>query len=115
MALALGAQPLPIRLDEDGVLRVSGTRVTLDTIAAAFNAGATPKEIALGYDSVPLEDIYLVLGYYLRNRSEVNAYFAERRQQGEGMQREAESRLQWSELRARLVARRRVTDASTGA
>jgi uncharacterized protein (DUF433 family) len=43
MALALEAPPLPITRDSDGVLRVSGTRVTLDTIIGAFNAGSTPE------------------------------------------------------------------------
>lgn len=114
MALALEAQPLPIRMDQDGVLRVSGTRVTLDTIVAAFNAGGTPEEIVLGYDSVPLEDVYLVLGFYLRNRSEVDAYLAERERLAETTQVEAESRLRWSEVRERLLARRRSVDASPG-
>src|SRR5437764_15458663 len=114
MTLALEAQPLPIGIDQDGVLRVSGTRVTLDTIVAAFNAGATPEEIVLGYDSVPLEDVYLVLGHYLRNRSEVDAYLAERGRLAERTQAEAESRLQWSEVRKRLIARRNAADASPG-
>lgn len=114
MALALEAPPLPIETDQDGVLRISGTRVTLDTIVAAYNAGATPEEIVLGYDSVPLEDVYLVLGYYLRNRSEVDAYLAERGRLAEATQVEAESRLQWSEVRERLLARRKSADASPG-
>ena len=37
---------VPIHTDADGVVRVAGTRVTLDTIVAAFDAGATAEEIA---------------------------------------------------------------------
>jgi hypothetical protein len=37
---------VPIHTDGDGVVRVAGTRVTLDTIVAAFDAGATAEEIA---------------------------------------------------------------------
>ena len=37
---------VPIRTDADGVVRIAGTRVTLDTIVAAFDAGATAEEIA---------------------------------------------------------------------
>jgi hypothetical protein len=33
-------------MDENGVVRVAGTRVTLDTLIAAFNTGATSEEIA---------------------------------------------------------------------
>ena len=37
---------VPIHTDADGVVRVAGTRVTLDTIVAAFDAGAAAEEIA---------------------------------------------------------------------
>jgi hypothetical protein len=32
---------IPIETDADGVIRVAGTRVTMDTLVAAFNEGAT--------------------------------------------------------------------------
>jgi uncharacterized protein (DUF433 family) len=35
---------------------VAGTRVTLDTIVAAFDAGATAEEISQQYSSMPLAD-----------------------------------------------------------
>ena len=41
--------PVPIERNTDGVLRVGGTRVTLDTLVTAFLAGATAEEIALRY------------------------------------------------------------------
>jgi hypothetical protein len=34
---------VPIHTDVDGVVRVAGTRVTLDTMVAAFDAGATAE------------------------------------------------------------------------
>jgi uncharacterized protein (DUF433 family) len=37
---------VPIHTDIDGMIRVGGTRVTLDTLVAAFDAGATAEEIA---------------------------------------------------------------------
>jgi hypothetical protein len=49
---------VPVYTDADGVIRVAGTRATLDTIVGAFDAGATPEEIAQQYSSVPLKDIY---------------------------------------------------------
>jgi uncharacterized protein (DUF433 family) len=42
---------VPIQTDADGVVRVAGTRVTLDTIVGAFDAGATAEEIAQQYSS----------------------------------------------------------------
>ncbi|HYV38047.1 MAG TPA: DUF433 domain-containing protein, partial [Gemmataceae bacterium] len=58
-------ETIPLLLDSDGVLRVSETRVTLDTIVGAFTEGATAEEIAQQYPSVPLADVYAVIGYYL--------------------------------------------------
>jgi uncharacterized protein (DUF433 family) len=113
MALALKAEPPPIRADEDGVLRVGGTRVTLDTVVGAFNAGSTPEEIALQYDSLRLEDVYLVVGYYLRNQAEIDSYLAQRREEGDAMRAEADARLRWSEVRERLLARRGSADTET--
>ena len=49
---ALVAQPPPIRTDEDGIFRVGETRVRLDTVIDAFNAGCSPEEILLKYPSL---------------------------------------------------------------
>ena len=44
--------------DKDGVIRVKGTRVTLEVIVTAFDAGATAEEIAQQYPTVGLEAAY---------------------------------------------------------
>jgi hypothetical protein len=36
MSLVLESQPLPLQADTEGIIRVAGTRVTLDTVIAAF-------------------------------------------------------------------------------
>jgi uncharacterized protein (DUF433 family) len=66
MAQALMVDPLPLVSGADGVMRVSGTRVTIDTVLAAFAEGATAEEIAQQYPSISLADVYQVIGYYLR-------------------------------------------------
>lgn len=112
MALALTAEVPPLKAAGDGVLRVAGTRVTLDTVIGAFNDGSTPEEIVLRYDALTLEDVYFVVSYYLRHRSEVDAYLAERRRRGDEREAEAEAQAPWSEVRARLLARRGSGDPS---
>ena len=57
----LVAQPPPVEMDEDGVIRVAGTRVRLETVIDAFNNGCTPEEILLKYPSLNLTDIYAVI------------------------------------------------------
>ena len=71
-------EAIPLETDTDGVIRISKTRVTLDTIVQAFTDGATAEEIAQQYPPVPLADIYSVIGYYLRHSEEVEAYLDQR-------------------------------------
>lgn len=106
MTLALETPPVPLNADPDGVVRVAGTRVTLDTVVAAFSEGATPEEIAQQYPVVKLADVYSVLGFYLTRKDEVDAYFAARREQSERVRRENEARFNPQGIRERLLARR---------
>ncbi len=41
------AERVPLTPDAGGVIRVGASRVTLDTVAAAFDRGATPEALAL--------------------------------------------------------------------
>jgi uncharacterized protein (DUF433 family) len=98
---------VPIHTDADGVVRVAGTRVTLDTIVAAFDAGATAEEIAQQYSSISLADVYSVITYYLRHKTEVSAYLHGRQEQAATVREEIERRFPPSGIRERLIARRR--------
>ena len=98
--------PVPLAADRDGVLRVGGTRVTLDTLVAAFREGATAEEIAQQYPSLQLADVYAVIGYYLRRRDEVDAYLQQAAAAAADVQRENESQFDSAGVRARLLARR---------
>lgn len=101
----------PLRTDSDGVIRVAGTRVTLDTIIAAFSDGATAEEIAQQYPVVNLPDIYAVIAFYLANRSEIEAYLLQRRALADQIRRENEARFDPHGVRDRLMARRDGRDA----
>ena len=99
-------ETVPLTTDANGALRVGKTRVTLDTVVAAFAEGATAEEIAQQYPSLELADVYSVLGHYLRRRPEVEAYLARRQQQARRVRRENESRFDPKGIRSRLLARR---------
>ncbi|GMV34626.1 MAG: hypothetical protein DCC59_11605 [Chloroflexi bacterium] len=96
---------VPIKMNKDGAILVSKTRVTLDTIVGAFNDGATAEEIAHQYPSVPLADIYSVIGYYLRQKKQVDAYLKRRAKQAKEIRKFNEERLNTSGIRERLLAR----------
>ena len=97
---------VPIQTDAHGVVRVAGTRVTLETIVDAFSAGATAEEIAQQYPTVPLVDVYSVVAYYLRHQPEVEAYMKERAALAVRVRREVDERFPSAGIRERLLARR---------
>src|SRR6266567_1499605 len=99
-------QPVPLAAGPDGLIRVAGTRVTLDTVAHAFERGATAEEIVQQYPVLPLADVYSVLGYLLRHQSEVAAYLAARAKQRATVRTESECRSDPKGIRSRLLARR---------
>lgn len=102
----LVAQPAPCQTDADGVLRVAGTRVRLDTVIGAFNSGYAAEEIFLKYPSLNLTDIYAVIAYYLWHRTELDQYIQDRRAVAEQVRRENEQRFPPQGVRERLLARR---------
>ncbi len=106
MAEALANDTVPLVAGEDGVIRVDGTRVPLDTIAAAFREGATSEEIAQQYPSLSLAAVYQVIGYYLNHRAELEPYLARRTAQRVATQALNESRWPADAIRERLLARR---------
>lgn len=81
MALTLTPPALPLRIDQDGVVRVGATRVSLDTIVAAYEEGFSAEEIAQQYPSVPLADVHAAISFYLQRREDVAAYLHERSRQ----------------------------------
>src|SRR5438093_1298640 len=106
MSLVISTEPVSLEMDSDGVIHVKGTRVTLDTVVAAFAEGATAEEIALQYPTLALADVYGVLSYYLRRRNEVDTYLREREQGATGVRQENERRFDPQGVRERLLARR---------
>jgi len=108
MTISISAQPVPLTVDVDGVIRVSNTRVPLETIIAAFSEGATAEEIAQQYPSLALADVYAVIGYYLQRRTEVEEYLHQRQQVARKIRQRNENRFDPVGVRARLLARRQV-------
>lgn len=72
--LTLEPQPVPLRVDEHGAIRVGATRVSLDSVVEAFKEGATPEEIVQYFDTLQLADVYAVISYYLKNTEEIDVY-----------------------------------------
>jgi uncharacterized protein (DUF433 family) len=106
MSLIIEPQPVPLRKEPDGTWRVGNTRVLLDLVVHAFNAGRTPEEIFQSYDPLQLEDVYAVLAYYLAHRVEVDAYLQQQEAETEALWKDIKERSDYQEFRNRLLARR---------
>ena len=106
MSISFPVEAPPLSTDPDGVVRVTGTRVPLDTVIAAFVAGATAEEISQQFPSLGLADVYQVIAYYMRRPSEVEEYLRSRKAQSEAVRTSNEQRFDPVGVRARLLARR---------
>jgi uncharacterized protein (DUF433 family) len=72
--MTIQMDPVPLRVDEHGAIRIGNSRVTLDVIIAEHKRGASPEENAEEYDTLELADVYTAIGYYLRHAGQVAVY-----------------------------------------
>ncbi len=88
-------------------MRIAGTRVSLESVATAFDAGATAEEIVQQYPSLDLASVYAVIAYVLDHRRDVDQYMARRLGEAEALRVQIEGQAPLGGLRERLLARRR--------
>ena len=114
--LPLHADPIPLRVDEGGAVRVGKSRISLDLVVEQYENGMTPEDMVRAYDTLGLADVHAVIAYYLRHRDEVRAYLKRRREEAEGLRAKIEAerpRVSREELLARRSAREKA-NAPTG-
>lgn len=107
MSLTAASEPVPLVTDAEGVIRVGGTRVTLDTVITAYRRGESPEQIGEAYPSLRIADVYGVIAYYLRHQDEMDTYLAGRREQARKAREELEERFPPAGVRERLERRLR--------
>ncbi len=89
----LPTMTIPLRTDEYGAIRIGTTRVLLELVIHAYYAGETPEGIVDSYPSLTTSEVYAVIGYYLANRDEVDAYVRTRDQKVDQVLRDTEANL----------------------
>jgi uncharacterized protein (DUF433 family) len=107
MPLDLRRPVLPLRRDSHGVIRVGGTRVTLESVLAAYREGESAEGILERFPSLDLAGIHATLAWYLGHLDEAESYLERSRVEGDANRARAERRAPASRLLARLRARRR--------
>ena len=80
-----------LRADEYGTIRISSTRITLDTVIACYHQGDSPEEIHKGFDVLSLKDIEALILFYLENHAQVDFYLAQREHEAEILRKQIES------------------------
>jgi len=106
MTLKVVPQSPPIEINTDGVMLVGKTRVTLDTVVATFDRGATAEEIVHCYPSLNLADVYAAIAFYLNNQQEIRVYIEQRQQQAQEIRQINESKFDSQIMRERLLSRK---------
>jgi uncharacterized protein (DUF433 family) len=90
--------------EEEGALRIKGTRVGIEPIVVHFQEGESPEKIAHGFPTVSLAQVYGAIAYYLDNKQLIDNDMAESQRELEKIPPLSESN---PELFARLEAARR--------
>jgi uncharacterized protein (DUF433 family) len=98
--------PAPLKLWDDGTIRVGSSRVLLDLVVHHFKQGATAEQIQHSFPSLTLRDVYGAIFYYLEHTEEVEAYLAEQEREAEEMERAVRSAPNATSLQKRLEERR---------
>ena len=106
VSIEIGTQAPPLQLDTDGVVRVGGTRVTLDSVVNAFSNGASAEELVQQFPTLRLPDVYAVIAYDLSHQEEVERYLDSRREQAARIRADNEIKSDQEGIRDRLMARR---------
>src|SRR5262245_8455271 len=96
----------------EGGWRVSGSRVSLDSIIHAYWEGQSPEAIVEDFPSLSAEQVYGAIAFYLRNREEIDRYLVAQAARWEQLRQESEAA--HGPLLNRLRAARRATSNQEG-
>ena len=92
-------QTVPLKEWPDGTIRISGTRVTLDSILYHFKQGDSAEEITHKFPAASLANVYAVIAYYLTHREELDAYLKQQEAEEEAVMKKLEADPQYQASR----------------
>ena len=112
--IVIYCDPVPLRVDEMGTIRVGNTRITLDVLLGYLLSGVKPEQVVSEewYPTLSLADVHGVLAYYYRHRTELDEYLRCRREEADRRQNDLEvTQPNFAEVKARLLAGRNAAHA----
>ena len=90
-SLTIEPRSVPLTRTENGVWRVTGTRIPLERVIECYRAGLSPEATVEAFDSLRLADIYAIISYYLDNKEEVEEYLRWEEEKAEEVRRMIEA------------------------
>ena len=110
MTILETTQALPLRVREDGTIRIADSRVSLDSVVHHYKLGASAEQIAQKFPALALADVYAAITYYLNHEEAVEEYLRQQDVKGDEVQKKVEADPNYQKtsasLRARLLARK---------
>jgi uncharacterized protein (DUF433 family) len=99
----------PLTQWEDGSIRITGSRVPIDSILYHFKLGSVPEQIVYMFEGLRLADVYGVIAYYLSHQESVEKYLRDREAKEDAVLQQLESDPNYQqekrEFRERLMTR----------
>ena len=92
--------------DKHGVVRIGGSRVTLDTVISAYKMGFNAEDIVEDYDTLKLEDVRFAIDYYNTHTPIVEKYLGEGEEAAAHTRAKIDASGHQRGLRERLLKRR---------
>ncbi len=89
--LPLTPRPVPLFRLDNGVYRVTNTRIPLERIVEHYQGGRTPAQIVESFESLRLADVYSLIGYYLDHTEQVDQYLREQDEEAERIRQKIEA------------------------
>ena len=69
--------------------RITGTRVSLDSVVYDYLSGLSPESIADNFDTISLEQVYGAITFYLSHRNEVDRHLMQNLVKFEALRKQA--------------------------
>ena len=101
------AEMPPLRTEPDGAIFVAQSRIPLETIIDAFNAGSSPEEIVEDFSALSLADTHAVISHYLGHKQAVDRYIQRRNKEAATTQKQIQTRFSSNALRDNIIERAR--------
>lgn len=96
----------PLTQLPNGAIRVTGTRVTLDTLMVSIKKGYTAEKINYCFPSVSVAQISSIMAWYRNHEAETEEYLLTQEAEAEKLRQEIESQPGYAALQEKIRQRR---------